>query len=169
MASANTVRDNLPLTDLEFDVIAALTEVEIAEAGLRSRLRDHLNLNPTDLAAVQYIARAATAERSVYAKDLASVLGVTSAASTLIVDRLVKAGHVERTRDPANGRYRRLTLTPATDELLEEATGDTQRQLRDLVTSMSDRDRKRAVAVLKAISSAFDDGAPRRPGAPGGV
>lgn len=67
---------HVPLTGPEFDVVAALMRLEVADAGIRSRLRERLALNPTDLATVQYLARADAAGQDVHAKDLVAVLGV---------------------------------------------------------------------------------------------
>lgn len=148
-------------TDVDVDdVVAALARVEVSDALLRSRLRARLGINSTDLAALQYIDRCETAKRGAYAKDLAPLLGVTSAAMTTILDRLGRAGHVLRTADPASRRTRLLALTPTTREQLAGTIGATQHRLRDLVEGMNRRDRERAVRLMDQIRSALDAGAP---------
>ncbi|MFZ7086719.1 MarR family winged helix-turn-helix transcriptional regulator [Curtobacterium sp. RRHDQ10] len=146
-------------TDVD-DVVAALARVEVADALLRSRLRTRLGINTTDLAALQYIDRCETAGRGAYAKDLAPLLGVTSAAMTTILDRLGQAGHVLRTADPASRRTRLLALTPATRQQLAATIGETQHRLRGLVETMNRRDRERAVKLMEEIRIALDAGAP---------
>jgi DNA-binding MarR family transcriptional regulator len=146
------------------DVVAALARVEVSEALLRSRLRAKLGINSTDLAALQYIDRCETAGRGAYAKDLAPLLGVTSAAMTTILDRLGRAGHVLRTADPASRRTRLLALTPATRDQLAGSIGETQHRLRDLVEGMNRRDRERAVRLMDEVRAALDAGAPDDPG-----
>lgn len=153
----NSLATDLPL-EVE-DVVAALARVERSDAMLRSRLRLRLGINSTDLAALQYIDRCATAGRGAYAKDLAPLLGVTSAAMTTILDRLSAAGHVLREPDPASRRTRLLTLTSGTQHQLAMTIGETQDKLRELVESMSRRDRGRAVRLMDDIRAALDAGA----------
>ncbi|MBT2502205.1 MarR family winged helix-turn-helix transcriptional regulator [Curtobacterium sp. ISL-83] len=153
-----------PMTEPEFDVVAALMRLEMADAGIRSRLRDRLHLNATDLAAVQYLARADAAGRTVYSKDLAAVLGVSAPAVTAVVNRLIRAGHLVRTTDPERPRFRLLTLTDETKALLTDIIGDTQVLLQTVVAKMSNRDKKRAVALITELARALDDGAHPRPG-----
>ncbi|GIL36110.1 hypothetical protein PDTK01_21850 [Phycicoccus sp. DTK01] len=43
--------------------------------------------------------------------DLARALGVTSAASSQVIDRLVARGHAERRRHPADGRRTEVVIT----------------------------------------------------------
>ena len=155
---------DVPLTGPEFDVVASLMRLEVADAGMRTRLREHLDLNATDLSTVQYLARADSAGQPVVAKDLAVVLGVSAPAVSAVVHRLVAAGHLIRTPDPDNSRFRRLTLTESTKALLADAIGDTQVLLRGVLTRMNDRDKKRAVALIDELAEALDDGAHRRPG-----
>lgn len=162
--SSSEPTDDDEFSGPEFDVVAALMRLEIADAGLRSRLRDRLDLNATDLSAIQYIARADSAGMTVYAKDLATVLGVSAPAVSAVVGRLIKAGHLVRTPDPEKSRYRRLTLTDATNALLADIIGDTQELLRGVVTRMSGRDKKRAVKLIDELAKALDDGAHKRPG-----
>jgi DNA-binding MarR family transcriptional regulator len=154
----NTTMNDTPM-DVE-DVVAALARVEVSDALLRSRLRTRLGINTTDLAALQYIDRCATAGRGAYAKDLAPLLGVTSAAMTTILDRLSRAGHVLREPDPASRRTRLLTLTDRTRGQLATTIGETQGRLRELVESMSRRERSRAVRLMDDIRAALDAGAP---------
>lgn len=155
---------DVPLTGAEFDVVASLMRLEIADAGIRNRLRDRLDLNTTDISAVQYLARADSAGRRVVAKDLAVVLGVSAPAVSAVVHRLVAAGHLIRTPDPDNSRFRLLTLTEGTKALLADVIGDTQVLLRGVLDRMSDRDKKRAVALIDELARALDDGAHTRPG-----
>jgi DNA-binding MarR family transcriptional regulator len=155
---------DVELTEPEFDVVAALMRLEIADAGLRTRLRERLHLNATDLSAVQYIARSDAAGRPVYGKDLATVLGVSAPAVSAVVNRLVTAGHLVRTPDPDKPRHRRLTLTDDTTALLADIIGDTQALLKGVVTRMTGTEKQRAVELIDELARALDDGAHRRPG-----
>ncbi len=72
-------------------------------------------LGHSELAALELLV-----ERQVGPADLARHLGVTSAASSGIVDRLVARGHVRREADESDGRRTRVVLT---DSGREEVLG----------------------------------------------
>lgn len=73
------------------------------------------DLGHSELAALELLV-----ERQVGPADLARHLGVTSAASSGIVDRLVARGHVVREADESDGRRTRVVLT---DSGREEVLG----------------------------------------------
>lgn len=73
------------------------------------------DLGHSELAALELLV-----ERQVGPADLARHLGVTSAASSGIVDRLVARGHVTREADATDGRRTRVVLT---DSGREEVLG----------------------------------------------
>lgn len=72
-------------------------------------------LGPSELAALELLV-----ERQLGPADLARHLGVTSAGSSGIVDRLVARGHVTREPDPSDGRRTRVVLS---DSGREEVLG----------------------------------------------
>jgi DNA-binding MarR family transcriptional regulator len=52
--------------------------------------------------------------------EIGDQLGITNAAASQTVDRLVNLGLVERTEDPVDRRAKRLALTPEGRRLIEE-------------------------------------------------
>lgn len=51
--------------------------------------------------------------------EVGSQLGITNAAASQLVDKLVQQGCVERAEDPDDRRVKRLTLTPSGRQLVE--------------------------------------------------
>src|ERR671932_2615494 len=80
----------------------------IGEAELALARRMHLN--PTDLSAMGHLA---FAEDSLGTGELTSRLGISPAATTELVDRLERAGHVLRRRDESDRRREPVTPTPS--------------------------------------------------------
>lgn len=111
------------LADSSLPQISAITdslrEVDAISRAFERRLGRVLTVNATDLAAMEFLIQ----EGSLTPSELAIRLGVSTAASTLVVDRLVALGHVER--HPHEHDRRKIVVVPsrssvnrAIDELL---------------------------------------------------
>ncbi|PZF63060.1 hypothetical protein DEI81_08975 [Curtobacterium sp. MCBD17_013] len=147
--------------DEAIDVVAALTRVEAADAALRSRLRARLGVGGTDLVVLQFIARAEAVGRAVRVKDLTQHVGMTSAATSVILERLEARGHVLREVDPTDRRSKLICLSDTTKTAMREAVGGTQEALRVVLDEVGPRDRKRLVGLLDRVVRALELGVPQ--------
>ncbi|MBM7026160.1 MarR family transcriptional regulator [Clavibacter zhangzhiyongii] len=75
-------------------------------AHFERRLGGVLEVNPTDMKAMEHLIQ----EGSLSPTELAGRLGVSTAAATLVVDRLVEVGHVDRRPHPHDRR--RVVVVP---------------------------------------------------------
>ena len=100
----------------------ALTRVAEADRRLRAVAAEQVGLNPADFDAVRYLAE----EGPVPAGRIAEAMGITSGAVTGLVDRLERAGWVERARHEIDRRQVVVQLASARRELI-----DADRALRD--------------------------------------
>lgn len=73
-------------------VMERLQQVGVLARVVEQRLARALGINPTDLAAMEHL----MTDGPLTGKDLADRLRVSSAASTHVVDRLERAGHITR-------------------------------------------------------------------------
>lgn len=144
----------------EIDLTAAVTRLEAAMGALRGRLREHLGVSGSDLTVLQFVARAAAAERTVRVKDLASHLGLSGPAVTGTVDRLERGGHLCRVPNPEDGRSRFIELTPETQRAYAAAMDSTNEHLHELLSSFSDRETAKYVKVIDRVVEALEHGAP---------
>ncbi|MBD3785181.1 MAG: MarR family transcriptional regulator, partial [Micrococcales bacterium] len=78
------------------DTLQELTDVA---AQVPHEVARRAGLSTSELHSLRHLAM-----RSMGPVDLARALGVTSAASSQVIDRLVARGHAERRRHPADGR-----------------------------------------------------------------
>ncbi|MEV0647753.1 MarR family transcriptional regulator [Phytomonospora sp. NPDC050363] len=93
-----------------------LTELETASREymasyvlFNQAVADHLGMHPTDVQCLNLI----TAEpEPVTTGAIAEMTGLTSGSATRLVDRLVKAGYVERVRDTADRRRVLVRVVP---------------------------------------------------------
>jgi DNA-binding MarR family transcriptional regulator len=162
--NAQMVDTGMPLleqgspTDAATEILSRMRRVRDADIAFALQLRQQLQLSGNDLAAVTLIQHCEARGTNAHAKDIAHQLGVTSAAATIIVDRLVALGHVERHPDPHDKRQRLLSLTPSTCELLESATREADRALAELTATLTTRERTRLTTLLEAVADILDAG-----------
>ncbi|MDM4722462.1 MarR family transcriptional regulator [Micromonospora sp. WMMA1363] len=86
----------------------ALREVIRAAGDTRGALARRLGTGATDAAAIDHLVSSPDALGPV---ELGNRLGIRSASATTLVDRLVRAGHVERTPHPQDRRRLALQVT----------------------------------------------------------
>ncbi|QWS32507.1 MarR family winged helix-turn-helix transcriptional regulator [Curtobacterium aetherium] len=144
----------------EVDVLGALTRLEYASTSLRNRLRDRIGISGADLSVLQYVWRARRGARSVRVKDLTAHLGLTGPAVTGIIDRLERQGMLQRVPNPEDGRSRFIQLTPGQEGVFAAALDSTNEQLHELLSSFSERERRRLVRIVDRIVAALDGGVP---------
>lgn len=90
--------------------------------------------------------------------DVGDELGVTSAAASQMLERLVQAGLVERREDPDDRRAKRIALTERGLRQVQGSMEIRQRQFAKLADRMSPRERANAAAALRTLVAA--SGAP---------
>ncbi len=86
--------------------------------------------------------------------DIGAQMGVSNAAASQIVDRLVQMGYVLREEDPDDRRARRLSLTPAGEALLEQGIEMRARWLEDLATVLTPAQRTHIIEALTILTEA---------------
>ncbi|MGW4399599.1 MarR family winged helix-turn-helix transcriptional regulator [Amycolatopsis nivea] len=134
-------------------VMEHLQEVGTLTRVIEQRLSGALGINATDLAAMEHLAT----DGPLTAKDLADRLRVSTAASTHIVDRLEKAGHVVR-RPHATDR--RKVLVEPVAESMDRLFGHLRPLLHGvegLVEALSPGDRDVVRAFLAGVVRIYAD------------
>jgi DNA-binding MarR family transcriptional regulator len=83
--------------------------------------------------------------------ELGDHLGVTSAASSQLLERLVQQGLILRTEDPGDRRVKQIVLTEKGCQVLEESILARQSWLDDLVKTLSDDERDSIKSALNIL------------------
>ncbi|MGH2746121.1 MAG: MarR family winged helix-turn-helix transcriptional regulator, partial [Thermoleophilaceae bacterium] len=97
-------------------VAAAVYRTELAGYRHRAGRAEQLRLEKGDLWALEHLA----ASSGLTATDLGQRLGLSSGGVTMLVDRLERAGHVERQPHPRDRRKRVLSITPDARRWLDD-------------------------------------------------
>jgi len=109
-------------------VLNTLRAYRAAEVAMRARTRKSMKMNDTDLAALRFLLRAQRRGETVSAKELAAQLGITSASTSVLINRLEASGHMRRQPHPTDKRGVLLT-----------ATGESNSEVRDTMAAMHAR------------------------------
>jgi DNA-binding MarR family transcriptional regulator len=83
--------------------------------------------------------------------DISERLGVTSAAASQMLDRLVQNNLLERSEDPNDRRVRQIRLTPQGHTLLAESLKIQQLWIHELVDSLSAEERDLVKSALDVL------------------
>ena len=81
-------------------------------------------------------------------------LGVTSAAASQMVDRLVQQGYLERTEDPEDRRSKQITVTAKGRELIEKGIAIRRHWMEELAAVLSPEDQDLIICVLNLLTKA---------------
>ena len=120
-----------------------------AEAALARRLE----IGPTDLAAMTHLT---FAPGPIGPRELSGRLGITPGATTELVDRLERAGHLERRRDTLDRRRVQLHPSSGTLDQVAGELGPLLRALDAVATRLDDHDRTVVAAYLGDVLAAYE-------------
>lgn len=108
-------------------------------------------LHPTDMIALNLIMFTGT---PMTPGTLAKALNLSASATTSVLDRLEKAGHVSRNRSPTDRRRVELRMLPQAQALASAFFQPLDRELSSAWKSMSSRDRAVVARFLTATTEA---------------
>ena len=114
-----------------------LREFTVAVEQARERLREKLNVNSTDLAALRYLL-SESGVRQVTASMIERHLHLSSASSATLVARLEKAGYLSREPDPRDRRFNILHPTESARNVVHSILEVQAEALTDVARSFDD-------------------------------
>jgi DNA-binding MarR family transcriptional regulator len=127
---------------------AALSRVEEADRRLRAATADHLGLAVADFDAVRFLAE----EGPVPAGRIAEAMGITSGAVTGLVDRLERAGWVERARHEIDRRQVVVQLAGARRDAIDANRAMRDELLAEVLADHGEAEVERTAALLEAAA-----------------
>ena len=86
--------------------------------------------------------------------EIGDHLGITNAATSQMVQRLVEQGLLERAEDPTDRRVKQLTLTAEGRALIDQAIEARRRWLEDLTTALPAEQQANIITALSDLTSA---------------
>ncbi|MFF3123838.1 MarR family transcriptional regulator [Streptomyces sp. NPDC057908] len=135
----------------EMEIVHLLRKVTV-EFGLRQAdFAARHGMHSTDVRALICLLDAERAGTDATAGWLGAQLGLNSAGTTSVIDRLERLGHLERTRDPRDRRRVLLNVTPRAVELGRSFFGPL---IDDTVAVLREFDESETSAVRRFLSAA---------------
>jgi DNA-binding MarR family transcriptional regulator len=110
------------------DLLNEIRRMSVETMLLSALVAERIGINPTDLTWLALI----EPDQEVTAGELAELSGLTTGAVTGLIDRLEKAGFVERRRDPVDRRKVYVRPNPANSERIEPHFARATEQVREL-------------------------------------
>jgi len=121
-------RTGVPPEDLKqiARLMESLAGLREAEQVLSQASRRYMRLNETDMRALHYLIVCANRNLVATPGGIAHHLGVSTAATTKLLDRLEHGGHIKRAPHPTDRRALHITITPETRRAAMETVGRQQ-------------------------------------------
>jgi DNA-binding MarR family transcriptional regulator len=104
-------------------LLTAMRDWREAEQRISLQSRSRMHLNETDMRALRFLIAAKNQGQPVTAGALSDHLGISTASTTKLLDRLAASGHVERAPHPTDRRAITVTITQRTHEEVRESVG----------------------------------------------
>ena len=133
------------------EVLSAMRAFRTAETAMRRRTRGSMGMGENDLLAVQFLMRRQQSGQHVSPKDLAAYLGISSASTTVLIDRLVKSGHVLRQPHPSDRRAIRIVATPTSHREVRETLDDMNQRMLAAAEQLTPDEARAVVRFLQTV------------------
>lgn len=114
---------------LAAEVLSAMRAYRTAEAAMRRRTRESMQMGENDLTALRFLLKAQNEGRVVTPGMLADHLGMKSASVTVMLDRLTTSGHLDRRPHPSDRRSLAVVATPGSDDEVRATLGRLHRRM----------------------------------------
>jgi DNA-binding MarR family transcriptional regulator len=83
--------------------------------------------------------------------DIGEELGITNAAASQMLERLVQMGLIQRTEDPHDRRYKQIVLTEQGRQVIQESIDARRSWFASLADTLSDSEKEQIVSALNIL------------------
>ena len=143
--------------DRSVAVLEAMRTYRAAESAMRRRTQVSMGMGENDLLALRYVIMAQQAGRSIGPKELTSYLGISSASTTVLLDRLERKGQLRRENSPFDRRALILVATATTDDEVRAALGEVPERMVEVANTLDDEQAKVVIDFLRNMRAAVDE------------
>lgn len=132
-------------------VLMGIREWRESEQRVSLRSRSAMKLNETDMKALRFLVAAKNQGTTVTAGMLAEHLGISTASTTKLLDRLEAAGHIERAPHPTDRRALTISITDRTHEQVRDGVGRMHAHRFEVAAALSPAERETVIRFLSQL------------------
>ncbi|WP_309104304.1 MarR family transcriptional regulator [Microbacterium sp.] len=133
-------------------LMGALGDLRDAEMRLSRASRRYMQLNETDMRALHYLIVCANREVIATPGGIAQHLGISTASTTKLLDRLERGGHILRAPHPTDRRALAITITPETRLAAMETVGRQQAKRFYAAARLSEAERDVVIRFIRDMT-----------------
>lgn len=137
-------------------VLEALRLYQAAEAAMRRRTRESMSMGENELLVVRHLLRAQRRGLQVKPVDLTRYLGISSASTTALLDRLEKSDYIRRVPHPTDRRSVFIEPTERADEEVRATLTLMHERMHAVADGMSPEASAAVVDFLMRMQDAVD-------------
>lgn len=137
-------------------VLEALRRFLRADQTMRRRVSAAMDMNVSDLQALQLVVAGEGAGRAVSPRDLSAHLGISTASTTALLDRLTASGHLVRAPHPTDRRSVVVRATSHAHQEIRERLDHMHRRMAAIAAEVPHEARAPLVRFLEAISDELE-------------
>lgn len=145
-----------PDVDQVVRVMAALQRWREAEQRANEASRRCMRLGESDMRALRFIIVERNQGRHVTAGAISRHLGISTASTTKLLDRLAAAEHIRRTPHPTDRRALAIVVAEETHRAARETVGRHHARRFDVAAALQPADRETVIAFLNELSDVQD-------------
>lgn len=139
--------------DIQMPALAlALRQLRLSGDQLRGALGRHLQLGPTDFAALRHLYD----DGPLTPRQLSARVDITSGSVTPLLDRLEKVGYVSRNSNPQDRRSLLISATPAGHDAIKWTEQQLDAALRHALQELPELTPDQLTNILTTLARALD-------------
>jgi DNA-binding MarR family transcriptional regulator len=137
-------------------VLRALRRFRRADEEMRRRMSADMDMNVTDLQALQLVIAAERTDTPATPRMLASRLGISTASTTKLLDRLTASGHLLRSPHPRDRRSLVVHATEHAHAQVRERLGHMHERMAEIASAVPEHCRPAVVGFLVEMAEELD-------------
>ncbi len=137
-------------------IMAATARLRQTEQRIATASRRYMALGSTDMRAIHFLLVQENLGHGVSPSALARALGITTASTTKLLDRLERAGHIKRLPNPADRRSCRIKVLAQTRLAALRTVGQIQSARVAPVQQLSPAEREAVLRYLRSTNEALE-------------
>lgn len=139
------------------DVIDAIARFRASDAQMHQRVRTTSSLGENELSILQFLLHRQRDGAVVKPSELSRHLGISSASTTALLDRLERQGAVQRVSHPTDRRSILIAPTAQAERSVADLVDRFENRVAEIVEGLDAHGRECVLAFLTHITAAADD------------